>query len=269
MKPIIALTIAGSDSGGGAGIQADLKTFSALGVYGTSAITAVTAQNTLGVQGYVELPPEFVGEQVDSVLSDIGAHGVKTGMVASSPIIRVIADRMAKYQVNNLVVDPVMVSATGHHLLAEDAKESLLKELFPLAYLVTPNLPEAEAITGDAITTLKDMYAAGEKILKLGPSNVLVKGGHLPGDEVIDLLMGSIGTYEFKAPRIETTNTHGTGCTFASAITAYLAKGEDLATAVGKAKEYVTKAIAFALDIGQGSGPTHHFWNFWRDQDEG
>ncbi|NLN16150.1 MAG: bifunctional hydroxymethylpyrimidine kinase/phosphomethylpyrimidine kinase [Firmicutes bacterium] len=265
MKPIIALTIAGSDSGGGAGIQADLKTFSALGVYGTSAITAVTAQNTLGVQGYVELPPEFVGQQIDSVLSDIGAHGVKTGMVASAPIIRVIADRMVKHQVKNLVVDPVMVSATGHHLLAEDAKESLLTELFPLAYLVTPNLPEAEAITGDAIRTLKDMYAAGEKILKLGPANVLIKGGHLPGEDVIDLLMGSVGAYEFRASRIETTNTHGTGCTLSAAITAYLAKGEDLVAAVDQGKYYITRAIDSALDIGQGAGPTHHFWNLWRD----
>ena len=259
-----ALTIAGSDSGGGAGIQADLKTFAALGVYGMSALTSITAQNTVGVQGIHDLPPEFVGLQIDSVLTDIGADAVKTGMVSNAQIIEVVAAKIKGYGVENLVIDPVMIAKSGDRLLREDAQEALVSSLLPLAKVVTPNLQEAQALSELEIRSIQNMKEAAKAIYDLGPQNVVIKGGHLPGESV-DLLYDGREFFEFPGPRIETRNTHGTGCTFASAIAAGLAKGQDLSTAVQAAKEYITKALqgAAGWELGQGHGPVHHFFGLW------
>ena len=261
-----ALTIAGSDSGGGAGIQADLKTFAALGVYGMSALTSITAQNTVGVQGIYDLPAHFVGQQIDSVLSDIGAEAVKTGMLSNSEIIAVVAAKVRQYGVENLVVDPVMMAKSGDRLLREEAQAALVAQLLPLAKVVTPNLHEARALSGLAISDLEDMKRAALAIHALGPRNVVVKGGHLEG-ESIDLLYDGRRFFEFPGPRIETRNTHGTGCTFASAIAAGLAKGQDLPQAVEAAKEYVIRALQGAIGwhLGRGHGPVHHFFALWKD----
>lgn len=253
-----ALTIAGSDSGGGAGIQADLKTFAALGVYGMSALTAITAQNTVGVQGVYELPAEFVGLQIDSVVTDIGVDAVKTGMLANADIIAVVAEKVRQYHLPNLVVDPVMVAKSGDPLLREDARDALTNLLLPLAVVVTPNLHEARALTGMAIESVEDMKRAAAAIHAMGPRYVVVKGGHLAGDSV-DVLYDGRDYVLFPSPRAETRNTHGTGCTFASAIAAGLAKGLDVKEAVRQAKEYITVALQYALDLGHGHGPTHHF----------
>ncbi|MGI6037014.1 MAG: bifunctional hydroxymethylpyrimidine kinase/phosphomethylpyrimidine kinase [Limnochordia bacterium] len=263
MEYNVALTIAGSDSGGGAGIQADLKTFAALGVYGTSAITAVTAQNTCGVSGVVQLDADFVGQQIDAVLTDIQVKAVKTGMVANGEIIEAIAGRMEKYGVENLVVDPVMVAASGDHLLEEDAQGALMERLLPLALLVTPNIPEAEVLVGWKIKNEGDMYRAAERILAMGPRYVLLKGGHLSGPEAVDLLLGPTGGREYRARRLPTKNVHGTGCTFAAAITAGLAKGLSVTDAIAQGKEYITGAIAHGLSLGRGAGPTHHFYKYY------
>jgi len=257
-----ALTIAGSDSGGGAGIQADLKTFAALGVYGMSALTAITAQNTVGVQGVVELPADFVGLQIDAVLTDIGADAVKTGMLSNSEIIAVIAARMQEYRVDNLVVDPVMVAKSGDPLLRPEARQALIERLIPLAKVLTPNLQEARVLSGLEIESLEAMKEAARAIQRLGARNVVVKGGHLPGSlESIDVLYDGHDFTEFAAPRLATKNTHGTGCTFASAIAAGLAKGRSVPEAVGAAKAYLTAVLRASVDLhlGQGHGPLNHF----------
>jgi len=251
------LTIAGSDSGGGAGIQADLKTIAALGGFGMSVVTALTAQNTLGVQGVWEVPAEFVKKQFDSVASDIGIDAAKTGMLSSSEIIRAVAARIRRWRVRRLVVDPVMVAKGGSPLLRHDARDTLIGELIPLALVVTPNVPEAEVLAGMGIADRRDMEEAAVRIRRLGARNVVIKGGHLAG-EAVDLLYDGRRFYEFSAPRIETPHTHGTGCTFAAALATLLARGKDLPAAVGEAKGYVTEAIRFALPLGKGHGPTGH-----------
>jgi hydroxymethylpyrimidine/phosphomethylpyrimidine kinase len=252
------LTIAGSDSGGGAGIQADLKTFAALGVYGASALTAVTAQNTQGVQGVLELPLEIVGAQLDAVLSDIGADAAKTGMLSSAPIIELVSESLRRWGTDKLVVDPVMVAKSGDRLLREDAVAALKERLLPLALVVTPNLPEAEALAGRPVRTREEMEDAARAIAGLGARNVVVKGGHSEGAPV-DLLFDGERFVEYEARRIPSRNTHGTGCTFAAAIAAELAKGASVPDAVGVAKLYTTEAIRQAPDIGLGHGPLNHF----------
>ncbi len=257
-----ALTIAGSDSGGGAGIQADLKTFAARGVYGMSAITALTAQNTVGVQGVFEIPTDFIALEIDSVVSDIGADAVKTGMLSSAPIIQTVAAKIREYRLLPLVVDPVMVAKSGDHLLREDARGALIRELLPLATVLTPNLHEARVLCGFPITNLEEMRRAAIAIKAMGPQNVVVKGGHLPEtSDAIDLLYDGESFREYRAERIESENTHGTGCTFASAIAAELAKGRRVADAVQAAKEYLTATLRASvnLGIGHGHGPMNHF----------
>ncbi len=259
------LTIAGSDSGGGAGIQADLKTFAALGSYGMSALTAITAQNTVGVQAVFELPATLVAQQIDSVVTDIGVDAVKTGMLANAEIITVVAEKARMYQWPYLVVDPVMVAKSGDPLLRPEARTALVSQLFPLATVVTPNLPEARALTGLEITTVSDMEQAAKAIHAMGPRWVVVKGGHLEGDSVDVLFDGTQFSY-FTATRIETRHTHGTGCTFASAIAAGLAKGLSVPAAVQQAKEYITTALRYAPGLGQGHGPVHHFATWYQEQ---
>lgn len=257
------LTIAGSDSGGGAGIQADLKTFAALGVFGMSALTAITAQNTVGVQGVHELPAEFVGQQIDSVMSDIGADAWKTGMLSNAEIIAVVAAKARQYRVENLVIDPVMVAKSGDPLLRPEARQALIEALVPLATVVTPNLHEARVLSGmERIRTLEDQRSAARAIHRLGPRNVVVKGGHLPGsDQSIDVLFDGRELHEFSTPRVETRNTHGTGCTFASAIAAELAKGYQVHEAVERAKAYLYAILerSVHLQLGTGYGPLSHF----------
>jgi hydroxymethylpyrimidine/phosphomethylpyrimidine kinase len=258
--PPRVLTIAGSDSGGGAGIQADLKTIAALGCYGMSAITAITAQNTLGVFGIHDIPPETVARQIDAVLDDIGADAVKTGMLSSASIIEAIAESLSRHPIENLVVDPVMVAKSGDHLLQESAQEALRSRLLPLALLVTPNVPEAEVLSGLGIVNETDLHRAAGRIHALGPRYVLMKGGHLEGDEAVDYLFDGKTLQRFNAPRIPSRNTHGTGCTFSSAIACYLARGLDVAGAVARAKEYLSGAIRHGLPLGAGHGPLHHGW---------
>ena len=255
-----ALTIAGSDSGGGAGIQADLKTFQALGVWGMSAITAVTVQNTKGVSGFEELSPETVADQIRAVVTDIGVDAAKTGMLASAPIIEAVAEAVRETSVPNLVVDPVFVSKHGHPLLREDAVDALRTRIVSMATLVTPNLPEAAGLAGFEVRTLQDMERAGRAILELGAQAVLVKGGHLESDQATDLLVTPDGVQPVSAERIDTPNTHGTGCVLSSSIAAYLARGEDLPEAVRKGKTFVTEAIRASLQIGQGIGPVNPSW---------
>jgi hydroxymethylpyrimidine/phosphomethylpyrimidine kinase len=252
-----ALTIAGSDSGGGAGIQADLKTFQALGVFGMSAITAVTVQNTKGVSGYEELSPETVADQVRAVVTDIGVDAAKTGMLASAPIVQAVADVIRELQVPKLVVDPVSVSKHGHPLLAEEAVGALRSEILPLAALVTPNLPEAALLAGFPVQTRQEMERAGVAILELGARAVLVKGGHLEGADATDLLVTPGGTEAIPGERIDTPHTHGTGCVLSAAIAAHLALGEDLLQSVGAGKAFVTEAIRGHLEIGHGIGPVN------------
>lgn len=258
---IRVMTIAGSDSGAGAGIQADLKTFAARGVFGLSVLTALTAQNTVGVQGVLEIPPDFVALQIDSIVSDIGVDGVKTGMLSSAPIISVVAAKIVEHHLTPLVVDPVMVAKGGDALLRDDAKDALIQQLLPLATLVTPNLPEASVLCGFEIGSLDDMRRAAQAIRELGPKYVLVKGGHLSSlTEAIDLLYDGSTFKEYRAPRIQTRNDHGTGCTFASAIAAELAKGLPIGDAVTIAKDYLTRIMAASvkLGIGHGHGPMNH-----------
>jgi len=252
------LTIAGSDSGGGAGIQADLKTITVLGGFGMSAITALTAQNTVGVQGIVELDVEFVKKQIDSVLSDIGADAIKTGMLANSEIVRGVAEKIREYAIEKVVVDPVMVAKSGDALLKKEAQETVKRQLLPLCYVVTPNLPEASVLSGREVKGLDDMKGAAKAIHRLGARNVLVKGGHLPGNP-IDVLFDGKGFHEFEGERVETRNTHGTGCTYSAAIATELAKGEPLARAIEKAKAFMTIALRFSLNIGKGHGPTNPY----------
>ncbi len=257
-----ALTIAGSDSGGGAGIQADLKTFSALGVFGMTAITAVTVQNTLGVSGFESLTPSLVSRQIEAVASDIGLDAAKTGMLATPAIVDAVAGAVAAAQITNLVVDPVFVSKHGHPLLAPEAVDVLRTRLLPLAMLVTPNIPEAEGLTGIEIRTTDDMRRAAEAIVALGPHAVLVKGGHAVGtDEANDLLLIDGRETWLHAPRLVTPHTHGTGCTLSAAIAAYLARGESLDAAVRGGKAFVTEAIRRALALGGGIGPVDQLWS--------
>jgi hydroxymethylpyrimidine/phosphomethylpyrimidine kinase len=256
--PPRVLTIAGSDSGGGAGVQADLKTMLALGVHGMSVICAVTAQNSVGVQGYWELPPEAVRAQLDSVLGDIGAQAIKTGMLASAELVATVCDVLADVAAP-VVVDPVAVSKHGDSLISPGTVEMIRDRLLPLATVVTPNLPEAELLTGRKVAGPAQMLEAAKMINAMGPQWVLVKGGHLPGRPV-DLLFDGREVIRFPAERIDSENTHGTGCTFASAIASRLALGDEVPTAVKAAKEYVTGAISAGFPLGAGIGPVDHGW---------
>ena len=258
-----ALTIAGSDSGGGAGIQADLKTFAAHGVFGMSVITAVTAQNSLGVTAVQDILPEVISAQIAAIFDDMGADAVKVGMVSQPETIRVIAVGLKKYQAALVVIDPVMISKSGYHLLQPEAEKVLVEELLPLATVATPNIPEAEAILGRKILTLSDMEKAAKDIHSLGPRNVLLKGGHRSGDAT-DVFYDGHVCVRLEAPRIVTMNTHGTGCTLSSAIAANLAMGRTVPEAVASAKTYITTAIEHALSIGKGVGPTHHFYELYK-----
>ncbi|QNB48142.1 bifunctional hydroxymethylpyrimidine kinase/phosphomethylpyrimidine kinase [Thermanaerosceptrum fracticalcis] len=256
------LTIAGSDSCGGAGIQADLKTFAALGTYGMSVITAVTAQNTQGVFAVQEIAPEMVAKQISCLYEDIVIDAVKIGMVSKTEIIKTIARKLKEYQAKNIVVDPVMISKSGYDLMHPEAKEELIRTLLPVADVVTPNLYEAQVILEREITTVEDMEKAARDIVALGPKSALVKGGHLRGNAVDVLYDGESFTY-YDQERIATTNTHGTGCTYSSAIAAHLARGLSLKEAVQGAKEYITGAILNSFSIGKGVGPTHHFYKYY------
>lgn len=256
------LTIAGSDSCGGAGIQADLKAFSALGTYGMSAITAVTAQNTTGVFRVQELDVEMVAAQINCIFEDIEVHAVKIGMVSSSQIIETIGSCLVQNRAQNIVVDPVMISKSKYKLLRPEACEALINVLLPLADVVTPNISEAEELIQGTIGSVEDMKQAAREIYALGPKNVVVKGGHLAG-EAVDVLYDGNRMELFEAPRIATQNTHGTGCTFSSAIAAYLARGYAVTEAVDAAKLYIGTAIAHSLTLGRGVGPTHHFYELY------
>jgi hydroxymethylpyrimidine/phosphomethylpyrimidine kinase len=255
-----ALTIAGSDSGGGAGIQADLKTFAAYGVYGTSAITAVTAQSTLGVSGVHQVPAEFVTAQIEAVVADIGCDAVKTGMLATAAIVEAAAAAVEELDLPNLVVDPVMVAKGGDRLLDEDAVHAIRLVLFRLARVVTPNVPEAEAFADMPVRSVDDMRGAAHRILRFGPAAVIVKGGHLPGLTVTDIFVDAKREIVLSGPRIEGPHTHGTGCTFAAAVTAGLALGASLEEAARGAKEYVAGAMRHGIDVGSGHRPLNHFW---------
>ncbi|WP_210207904.1 bifunctional hydroxymethylpyrimidine kinase/phosphomethylpyrimidine kinase [Bosea caraganae] len=267
----IALTIAGSDSSGGAGIQADLKTFAAHQVYGASVIVALTAQNTMGVTAIHAAPADFVTQQIDAVFSDLDVAAVKIGMLATVDVIRTVAAGLKRHKARNIVLDPVMVAASGSRLLEENAVEAIRTELFPLATLITPNLPEAAALLGTSMAETDDAIdEQAEKLMALGAANVLIKGGHGTGDTSTDLLLLAGGARQrFSAPRYQTRNTHGTGCTLSSAIAAGLAKGLDLPEAVGHAKTYITAAIAAAdqVPVGHGHGPVHHFHHWWDRSD--
>jgi len=252
------LTVAGSDSGGGAGIQADLKTFSAFGVYGMSVITAVTAQNTVRVNGIMGVSPEFVSLQFESVLADIGVDGAKTGMLYSPEIVQVVASKFQECSIPFVVVDPIMVAKDGYVLLETKGIEILIKELIPLATLVTPNIPEAEVLSDIPIHSVKDMQTAARKIHLLGCDAVFVKGGHLEG-KAIDVFFDGNAFFTLTSPRIETQNTHGTGCTLSAAIVANLARGKSLGDAIRISKAFVTEAIRKALPLGKGHGPLNHF----------
>jgi hydroxymethylpyrimidine/phosphomethylpyrimidine kinase len=256
----VALTIAGSDSSGGAGIQADLKTFQALGVYGASAITAITAQNTLGVRAVHEIPTEVIAAQIDAVVEDLGVDGLKTGMLSSAEIITTVAERVRHWGLREvLVVDPVMVAKSGDRLLRQDATVALIHDLLPLAAVLTPNLPEAEVLVGRALSTADDMRAAAREIAGFGVGAVVMKGGHLPGDPV-DVLFDGRDFHVFPAKRVDTPNTHGTGCTFSAAIAAALAQGMPVVEAVATAKAYLTGAIQRSAPMGGGHGPVAHDW---------
>ena len=252
-----ALTIAGSDSSGGAGVQADLKTMLANGVFGESVITALTAQNTMGVDAVMNVPADFIEAQMKAVFTDIYPDAVKIGMVSSGELIRVIADRLRYYHANNVVVDPVMVATSGSALIKNDAVQTLIEELLPLAVLVTPNIPEAEVLSGMAVETKEDMLIAAKKIGDANHCAVLLKGGHSIND-ANDLLYENGRFQWFEGKRIHNSNTHGTGCTLSSAIASNLAKGFTLAEAVRRAKDYISEALAAMLDLGKGSGPMNH-----------
>lgn len=257
-----ALSIAGSDSSAGAGVQADLKTFSALGVYAVSALTALTAQNTLGVQAIVEIDPDFVSAQIRSVVLDIGVDAVKTGMLCNAAIISRVSSDMEELGIKNLVVDPVMISSSGARLLDQDAVEALVSKLFPMALVITPNLHEAGVLTGMRVESPEDMRRAAVKLGRLGCGYVVLKGGHLLGNP-LDLLYDGKNFREFPGVRHKTVHTHGTGCTFAAALAAFLARGATVERAVAGAKAYVEAAIAQGLPLGGGSGPLHHFHRFY------
>ncbi|WP_375461387.1 bifunctional hydroxymethylpyrimidine kinase/phosphomethylpyrimidine kinase [uncultured Enterovirga sp.] len=264
---LVALTIAGSDSSGGAGIQADLKTFSALGIYGASVLTALTAQNTVGVQAVHDVPPDFVTAQIDSVFGDLDVAAVKIGMLSRPTTIEAVAAGLVRHGARNVVLDPVMVATSGVRLISDDAVEVLRRRLMPLADLVTPNLPEAAALLGETgmAASEDEVVEQGRRLLALGARAILLKGGHGTGPESVDLLVRPSGVQRFSAPRHATRNTHGTGCTLSSAIAAGLAHGATLDTAVAEAKAYLTASLVAAdrLQIGAGSGPVHHFHAWW------
>jgi len=266
-----ALTIAGSDSGGGAGIQADLKTFSALGCYGMSVITALTAQNTVAVRGIHPVPPAFIEEQMDAVLGDIGVDAVKIGMLHSAAVIRAVAGKLRQHGIGQVVLDPVMVAKSGDRLLQDEAVEELRATLVPLARVITPNLPEAGTLLGRAVETVDQMEEAARELLDLGPEAVIVKGGHLAGGKSADCLaVGGAADVEIRwleAERVDTLNTHGTGCTFSSAICSFLARGASLTDAAEEAKRYLSEAIrrGAPFRLGEGHGPVHHFYHVWSD----
>ena len=265
MTPI-ALTIAGSDSGGGAGIQADLKTFSALGVYGASVVAALTAQNTRGVQAIHDVPAEFVAAQIDSVFSDLRVGAVKVGMLSRPETIDAVASGLSRHGVTDVVLDPVMVATSGDRLIAEEAVAALRARLLPLCRVLTPNLPEAAILLDEPVASDESaMEAQGRRLLRLGPAAVLMKGGHAGGSESVDLLVEPDGVRRLAARRIETRHTHGTGCTLSAALAAFLARGATLADAATDAKRYLTAALEAAdtLSIGGGRGPVHHFHALW------
>lgn len=261
-----ALTIAGSDSGGGAGVQADLKTFTVFRVFGMSAITALTAQNTCGVAGVYEIPAAFVRRQIDAVVSDIGVDAAKTGMLSNAGIVVAVAGALRDHHVKNVVVDPVMVAGTGAALLEADAREALLGELFPLATLVTPNIHEAETLAGGMITSVADMRQAARALQARGPRACLIKGGHLRGAPAVDVLYDGHALHELETPRLPAKHTHGTGCQLSAAITACLARGMSLLDAVRLSKRFITAAIAHGLAIGKGTGPANPL--AWLDDGE-
>lgn len=265
----IAVTIAGSDSGGGAGIQADLKAFSARGVYGASVLTALTAQNTIGVMAVHDLPPDFVAAQMDAVYSDLSVDATKIGMLSRSETILAVAEGLQRHDINTVVLDPVMIAASGDPLIADDAIETLRSQLFPLVTIITPNLAEAARITGsEPACTRQEMIEQARQIADYGFEAVLLKGGHSDGADANDLLLWNGTEMWMPAPRIETVNTHGTGCTLSSALAAELAKGSDITSAAKAAKAYVHDAIAAGknLHVGAGSGPVHHFYETWSEK---
>jgi hydroxymethylpyrimidine/phosphomethylpyrimidine kinase len=261
------LTIAGSDSGGGAGIQADLKTFAALGCYGMSAVTALTAQNTVGVSGIHPVPPEFAAAQISAVLEDIGADAVKIGMLFSAELIRVVAEQLRKFSARNIVLDPVMVAQSGDRLLRDDAVGAIAEHLMPLAEVLTPNIPEAEVLVGRRLRSVAEIRQAARDLGRFGSRSILMKGGHREGTDSSDLLYlcREDRFVTLAAERIGSRNTHGTGCTLSSAIAACLATGDALEEAVRRAKEYISRAIAAGAGyaLGRGHGPVHHFFNYW------
>ncbi|MEE8349708.1 MAG: bifunctional hydroxymethylpyrimidine kinase/phosphomethylpyrimidine kinase [Acidobacteriota bacterium] len=264
-SPPRALTIAGSDCGGCAGIQADLKTFAALGVHGMSVVTAVTAQDTRRVYLSSDIPLDNIHRQMDAVLEDIGVDAVKTGMLPSVEIIRLVAKKVKQFNIKSLVVDPIMVSTGGDRLVPDDALEVMKTELFPLATVITPNLQEAEFLIHRKINGQQDLQEAVQEIFGLGSQSVIVKGGHLDDPEQsTDYFYDGETLESLMSPRLDSRNTHGSGCTFASAITAYLARGLDLGDSTRRAKEYVTEAIRHSLSLGHGHGPLGHFWKFWK-----
>ena len=255
----IALTIAGSDSGGGAGIQADLKTFHQFGVFGTSVLVAITAQNTLGVTAVHAIPTETVEAQIDAVATDLAPDAFKTGMLATAELVNAVARAIEKYGFPNYVLDPVMVATSGDRLLAVDAERTLREQLVPLATVVTPNLDEASILVDDEVDSVTRMVAAGRALVQMGANSALVKGGHLEGDQTVDVLVTKGAVHHFEHPRIDTTSTHGTGCTLSSAIAACLASGKELTIAVTDALDFVHRAIASAPGLGAGHGPLNHF----------
>ena len=257
-----ALTIAGSDSGGGAGIQADLKTFAAHGVYGTSAITAVTAQNTLGVTMAEAMPADLVTAQIEAVVADFGVHSAKTGMLPNAAIVEAVAAAVQDLDIPLLVVDPVMLTKSGHSLTDDEALAAMRSELLRRAFVVTPNIPEAETLSGVTIATDPDRHEAARRILALGPTAVIIKGGHFPGRDISDLLCDASGFVEFRADRVPGGHTHGTGCTFAAALAAHLAIGRSLREAIPLVQQYIAGAIREAPGLGGGHGPMNHFWRY-------
>jgi hydroxymethylpyrimidine/phosphomethylpyrimidine kinase len=258
------LTIAGSDPSGGAGIQADLKTFAAHGVYGLSVITALTAQSTQAVEGVLEAPTEFVVKQIDAVVTDIRPDAIKTGMLGNAEIVEAVAAKIVEHQLPNVVVDPVMVAKSGAQLLSDDGVSAVRAKLLPVADLLTPNVPEAAALLGTPLDSEEYVRRAAVDIQAMGPRAVLVKGGHFPGDKVVDVLFDGEHFYEYAGARVQTQNTHGTGCTYSSAIAAHLALGEKLPDAVRHAREYLQTALQRAQPLGHGHGPVHHFWKWWK-----
>jgi hydroxymethylpyrimidine/phosphomethylpyrimidine kinase len=255
-----ALTIAGSDSGGGAGIQADLKTFAAWDVYGTSAITALTAQNTVAVTAVHLVPPEMVTAQIDAVVTDIGCDAVKTGMLGTPALVDAVATALRRHQLRLVVVDPVMVAKSGDTLLSDEAVQAVIRQLLPLARVVTPNIPEAEVLTGQPVRTVADMCDAARRLVDMGAAAALIKGGHLEGDTLVDVVFDAGQLHILDGSRLRSRHTHGTGCTMAASVAAQLARGIALPTAVDAAKAYVAGAMRHGVDVGRGHQPLNHFW---------